>query len=530
MKRYINSIGALAVALCIGGAAFTSCSDPEDVQDLVLARVLSPIGVKSYVTNNTDIVVYWDLGKDASSYEVQAYADSPDYDQREPDKTVTTTGEQVTLTSLIGETDYYIRVRALDDNNSERNSKWVEIKQATNPEQNMNKVKAGDIQSTSVTVTWTPGIEVENAICTPQDGSEDVVTSAITADEKAAGKKTITGLKPETKYDVRIKLGKKTRGYATITTNLDFTGATVLSPSDDWATAIQNAPAGSKIALAPGKYEMPDAALKISNNVIIGAQDSGNQPILNTRIQLSNAAALTLYQVILDGENTPSSQAITYNESGDYGDLTVKGCEIRNYAKGLIFGSDKIVVTVKSINIDNSIIHDIVCSGGDFIDFRVGGWKSLDLTNSTIYDSAADRDILRANDKNAVLPSLTSSTTVDRCTFYNVGTSASASKRIFYVTTASNSSKFTNNIVVNYKLKNGFANDKATGDVSFSNNFYLNCLNLTSLADGNTNTPKVFDTTGTVLTESPFKDAGNYDFTITDDRLKSYQFGDPRWY
>ena len=175
MKKYILSICTLA-AVCLGSVAVTSCSEPDDINDLVLNRVLSPTGITARISQEVNIIVSWNEMSGATSYELEVYADSPDYDQRTPDASYTTTLTEKTLTNLIGETDYYIRVRAIDENNSSRTSKWVDIKRTTNPEQNMKKVKAGDIQSTSVKVTWTPGIEVDAVICAPTTANSSANT------------------------------------------------------------------------------------------------------------------------------------------------------------------------------------------------------------------------------------------------------------------------------------------------------------------------------------------------------------------
>lgn len=85
-------------------------------------------------------------------------------------------------------------------------------------------------------------------------------------------------------------------------------------------------------------------------------------------------------------------------------------------------------------------------------------------------------------------------------------------------------------MVVNFLNKRGFANSTSVGAPSYSNNYYFNCLNLTSLAEGNTEACTHFDTEGMILSANPFKDPDNGDFTITDEELQSKMFGDPRWY
>lgn len=529
MKKHIFPICTLATALCLSGAGLTSCSEPDDVQDMVLARVLSPTNVSARVSENVNIIVTWDEMTDATSYEIEAYADSPDYDQREPDYMASTTLTSDTLTGLIGETDYYIRLRALDANDQSRTSKWTEIMRSTNPEQNMNKIKSGDIQSTAVTVTWTPGIEVDAVICEPTTtgSTAAAVTHTLTAEEIAAGSATVEGLEPETNYRATLKLGEKTRGYATFVTNLDLRDAVQLSPTDDWVSAFENAAAGTKFALAPGEYASPTSKIQISSDIVIGAQDSGNLPVINACLQMYGGASLYLYQVIMDGTGTDGSQAIDYKEEGGFGNLTISGCEIRNYTKGLIYINVAAVPDV--IEIDNTIIHDVVCDGGDFIDSRKGGWNELRLTNSTIYNSAMKRDVLRCDDASGSV-SASVVTTVNNCTFYNVG-SGGANYRFFYLRFKGNSNTFTNNVVANFNNKRGFANSSSVGVPTYSNNYYYNCENLISQAEGNTQSGLTcFDTEGTILEENPFADPDNGDFTITDELLRSYQFGDPRWY
>lgn len=530
MKKNVFYISALAVALCFGSTAFTSCSDPDDIQDLVLDRVLSPTGITARITNNTDIVVDWNEMTGATAYEIEAYADNNDYDNNTPAVKTTTTSNTCTLTSLIGETDYYIRVRALDENNENRNSKWVEIMKTTNPEQNMNKVKSGDIQSKAVKLTWLAGLQVDKIICTPSSAGStaEKVTYTLTADDIAAGSALVSGLDPETTYKVTLKLGEKTRGYATFTTNIDFSDATVITPSDDWVSAIQNAAPGSKIALAPGTYELSGTNLVISNSVKIGAQNSASLPILNANIHLTNEASLMLYQVILDGTGN-SNSAIEFKGAGSYSELTLKGCEIRNFEnKSFIYNN--VAAVIDNITIDNCLIHHMDTNNGqDFIDSRKGGWNSLNVTNSTFYECAPKRQIFRGDDASSSV-NAKMETYVDKCTFYNVGNGGS-NHMFFYIRFKGNTNTFTNNVVANFINKRGFSNTSALGTPTYSNNYYYNCLNMLEQDPNNTETGlTAFDKEGKVLDANPFKDPSNGDFIITDEILQTYQFGDPRWY
>ncbi len=530
MKKNIFYISALAAALCFGGTTFTSCSDPGDVQPLVLDRVLSPTGLTARITNNTDILVSWNEMKGASNYEIEAYADTDDFENNTPVIKDRTFNTSYTLTSLVGETDYYIRVRSLDKDNESRASKWMVIKKTTNPEQNMNKIKAGDIQSKSVKITWTAGIEVDKLIFTPTTlGSTAIpVEWELDADDIAAGSTFVDGeLEPETTYKVLLKLGEKTRGYATFTTNIDFSDATLVSADGDWVTAITSAAPGSKVALAPGTYTS-DEALVISSSVKIGAQNSADLPVIKANIQVNGGASLMLYQVILDGTDNVNS-AIDYKDAGNYDDLTIKGCEIRNFeSKSLIYNNVSAVVS--NVTIDNCLIHHVDTNNGqDFIDFRKGAWDNLTITNSTFYECAPKRDILRSDDNSATLTAKME-TYISKCTFYNVGNGGS-NHRFFYLRFKGNSNTFTYNIVANFINKRGFANSTAVGEPSYSKNYYYQCKNLMAQDPDNTEAGLVcFDTTGKALADNPFANPDNGDFTLTDEVLQSELVGDPRWY
>lgn len=527
MRKYILSICTFA-AVCIGSVAVTSCSDQDDINDLVLNRVLSPTNITARISQEVNIIVSWNEMSGATSYEVEVYADSPDYGQRTPDASYITTLPQITLANLLGETSYYIRVRALDDNDPSRASKWMDIMRTTNPEQNMKKPEASDIQSTAITLSWTAGIEADAIICTPTatGSTAATVTYTLTPTDISSGSATITDLVPETTYKATLKLGEKTRGYTNFTTNQDLGSAIKLSPTDNWLSAIQDATAGSKFALTGGQYTLPEAKLQINSNITIAALDPADMPIINTCIHINNGASLALYKVVLDGTGTDGSQTLEYKMVGGFGDLTIDGCEIRNYVKGFIYIN--IAAVPNTIKIENSIIHNIECNGGDFIDSRTGGWNNLSISSSTIYNCASKRDILRADDASGTV-SASMITSIDKCTFYNVG-DGDANFRFFYLRFKGNSNTFTNNVVANFNNKRGFANSSATAKPTYSNNYYYNCKNLISLADGNTETSVThFDTEGKVLDNNPFAKPDNGDFTITDELYQSYGFGDPRW-
>ena len=182
---------------------------------------------------------------------------------------------------------------------------------------------------------------------------------------------------------------------------------------------------------------------------------------------------------------------------------------------------------IDNITINNCLIHDIVCSGGDLFDSRSGGYNTFNLTNNTIYNSALSRDFIRMDDASGKVTA-TPVITVDHNTLYNVG-SDGANYRLLYVRFAGNTINWTNNIVANTNYKRGFANQKNTAIPTFKNNFYFNTENLISAGSTADASITFFDSEGTAVSADPFKNAAGFDFTVIDEKIKDKEAGDPRW-
>jgi hypothetical protein len=92
-----------------------------------------------------------------------------------------------------------------------------------------------------------------------------------------------------------------------------------------------------------------------------------------------------------------------------------------------------------------------------------------------------------------------------------------------------NTITFTNNIVVGFKNKRGFANQSSTDQApTLSNNVYFDTLNLLTLADGNTEKVSWFDEAGTEL-DPQFANPAAGDFTVGNLKIGDMKVGDPRW-
>ncbi len=533
---------------CVFGlavAALTSCSDASDaIESIILNRNLSPINIQAKDVQETSATITWDLSSGADVYEVQFFQDDSlsyggTYDSQTdavtPAKTISgVTADDLPLLveDLVYDTKYTVRVRAITSSDASRISKWHGVYFRTSAQQILNSIKQGDYTDRSVTVSWPEGEEVTTIVV----GN---VTHQITEEEKAAGKATVTGLEPQTVYTVYLLNNGKQRGNRTFTTLADLEGSIPVSNADELVAAVEAAQDGDAIALIGPKYVIPYSgddenitagSLKITKSLTLKGVDAANRPIVNGRLEINDGAALTTSLIIYDGEGTSGDQAFNYKTAGvTYGALLIDNCEIKNYTKGVFYLN--VASVVESVTFNNCIIHDIPCSGGDMFDSRAGLPKAFNLTNSTVYNSCATRDFIRIDDASSNFSGQPGPiVTVNKCTLYKVG-NGNSNRQLIYVRFAGNEVIFKNNLVMEFNNTRGFTNQSSCDPTpELQNNYYYHTVNLISLAEGNTQTVRWFDTDGTNLADNPCPQAEEADFTIdANSPVKSGNAGDPRW-
>lgn len=515
MKNYWKYITG-----CLLLGAVASCSDaPDELLEANYDRLFSPTEIETRVRNAVDVTVSWVEVNKATRYTLELYLGETLGET--PLRTDESTTTSFTYEGLEGETDYFVRVKAVGEGITE--SKWTETTFKTGAEQIFEAVANADLEAKQVTLRWTAGEEADIITLTPGD-----IVYRITPEDIAAGCATITGLTPETEYTAVMTRGEKTRGTVTFTTPMDLGGATLLTPDMDFVAAIEGAEDGTVFALESGMYLIPDAEeaagkLAVSSSITLNAVDADNMPVINGCITLNNGASFTANNIVFDGAGTDGSQAFDWKDEGTYDHLSLSGCEVRNYNKGFFYLN--VAALVNTITIDNCLIHDIECSGGDMFDSRKGAYNSFTLSNSTVWNSCAARDFIRFDDASGSFAGVAPVVTVTNCTLDGIG-SENPNNRVLYVRFAGNSIVFTNNIVSNSNYKRGFSDQAKTSVPAFGNNNYWNTINLVS-NDGGTGT--MFDTEGTTL-DPGYKDAANGDFTLSNEDLIYEQIGDPRWF
>ena len=527
IMKIINNISKYLLGLATI-ITVSSCSDQMDeITSLILDRNYAPVELTAKVVNKTNVKLTW-VKSNADSYTIEVFQDDSLTFAGTPVKTITNIQASdipYTVNSLQGETNYSFRVKAVTKDDASRDSKWSTAYVETEAENILSAVnEETDITATTVTLNWPAGQTATSIVATNNDSfASNVITHTITADEIAAGKATISGLTPETNYTLKLYNNTKTRGTVKVKTAIDLGGATLVKAGSDLKTCIDNANDGDVLALMPGTYPINtiDGNMPLNKSIAIKSVRSYDKAIIPGGFQLSNGAALSLTQLVLDGNNNTTIKYVAdYKTAGKFGDLTIEGCDVKGYTGGVYYVN--IAADITNLKINNSIIHNI-STASDFMDCRLGAIHNLTFTNNTVY-AISCRDFFRYDNKASSFPGVTPYINVDHNTLDGLG---SVNKGVFYVRFTGTSIAFTNNIVSN--STGLFCKFAPTSIPNFSGNNYYNSPNFVEATDDKTNVGiTVYDNTGTSYNPS-YADYANHDFTVKSEDLKSSKTGDPRW-
>lgn len=509
---------ALAVLVALG-----ACADLADplVEELELGRVLTPANLVPRIRNLTTIELTWDLRADADSYVVEFSEDSLEFNTII--RTATVLPDQLPFQSTFeGETLYSARVKGVADGVTD--SKWTAVTIRTAQENIFLPIQDGDIAATEATLRWAPNSEVTHFVINPGN-----IQRNITAGEKTAGVATITGLTGETDYTVTLKRDTKNRGTVSFETLIDIGDATAVYPEDDLAAAIAAATAGDVLVLFPGDYTVnTGASIALNKAIAIRGLYPFNKPKLHVQFTIeSGAGDIEFKDLDLDGDALLNDVIRYTTPSVVYGSLSILNSNVHDFTRSLI-SANQTAAKTGAIIIDNSVMTDMLTTGGDFIDFRNTYAASVTITNSTFDTCTPTRDFIRMDAASGLTGTgLTTTVLIDHCTFYGVVNNLTSTRRLLYVRFNANALTVKNSLIVN---STGFyANQTTTTQPVCLNNNYFSAQRFYDAAFEVVANLKV-DNSGTHSILDPgFTDAAGGNFTISNQTLKDNAVGDPRW-
>ncbi len=526
MKSVVRNIMYAAMSSAVLFTA-VSCEDDRDEELLAIPsdRLLSVVDLEIKVRNKVDVLVTWVKNAQTQSYKLELYQGTSATGT--PVQTISTTENTYTFKGLLGEETYYIQVKGVSD--SFADSKWMGDVITTDAEQMMYEVDlANDVTAHEATVRWPKG-EIADSVIWSTGGAE-AGRRVVTAAEIDNGALTLTDLMDEKTYKVVLKKAGRTRGSVEFVTPIDLAGAIPVTAEDDYLSIIAEAEEGAVLAFYGGEYSNTTTdesgntvygTFTLSKSISIKAVKATDKPVFKGRFVIEGAANVSFQQIVVDGKGSSGDQSFVI-KAGTYGTISFDDCEVMGSSKGFYYINEDATV-IDNITINNCLIHDIECSGGDMFDCRKGAIKELNITNNTIWNSCLARDLVRYDDASANYADITSVTiNVLNNTFD--GVCNDAGKRVLYVRYAGNVINFKNNIVSN--TVGHFSNQSKTNVPTFDNNNYFNATGF-NVSGANSNA-KILDEAGFSVNPQ-YKDAANGDFTVGNLDVSDKKQGAPRW-
>ena len=532
-------------------ATLVSCTDKMDWDiDPTLDRCFSTTSL-SVDPSDTEAEVTFDAGMmkqyGAEKFEIQVtsatLADDEAWDNSDEVTTFEAENSPYTITGLIGDTEYSLRMRALSSKKTA--SRWVHYSSnskttfKTKAEQIMNAVTNADRGEDFITVTWDASKAVTHL--TVSDGTEEEGqeprTIKLTDEEKAAGKYTITGLKPSTNYTITIYYNDSKRGSVTASTAAEMPSGdekVELDPAittinndviADIVTAAQEKTGKTNVAitigLQPGQtYTMvstaedgTDANVKIPEgaSVTFFGLAGESKPVLNWKkcLDICGSHSYIRFQNV-SMKDKGSQYLINQDKDASVGEIAFTDCTFSDFESS-VFRTKGGVVSVDKILVDNCVMTNMSTGNGMpvfYIGTKTTNVGKLELKNST-FDTTSHNFIQLKG------VAISGGITISDCTFYN---NVTGTKYFMDSNGMSTDLTITRTVL-------GKSMDATAKGVRTTGSIVINESLRTKDCVYGSNDIKEF-AAGSQTSEEIFTDPANHNFTLKiDDRI-----GDPRWY
>lgn len=402
-KSYIKTL----LVIFAGVLMFSACEkDDEAFQRTRLFRpVLSQEGLTS--ERNT-IIVNLGAFKDAESYTIEVSRDTfqtVDY-TIETDTNYVVINEELVGEELLWDAIYQIRAQAHADD-PEYDSRVADLGSVrTQRFPTILEIPAAfDVIDTAARVTWvTAGAPVTGIKVFAADDARLTTPlfeeRPVTEEERVAEEAIVSGLEPETEYQIALYSDGELRGWVRYTTkvrDIDPTAPGVIDLRGDEnpeavSNAVASAPDGATILISRGSfYEFPDDNLNKSITIRAAygfgeekAQlyTTGNWDIDDN----SNIDHIRFIGLELRGEDYTGDYVFNPNRENVYvGEVLFDDCIITNF-RGIM--RIRTSVVVDEYKIHNSLVdtiggYGIITTDTDFADENTAHVNHIELLNST---------------------------------------------------------------------------------------------------------------------------------------------------
>lgn len=298
--------------------------------------------------------------------------------------------------NLDGNTEYYIRIKGRSNTGKSSNWKYLDkFKFKTKSEQIITGV---DVTSSTATVNFIAGKTIDAVYV--YKSSEDSTKVEFTPEDVTAGKITITGLKANSSYKVKLWNKENVRGtYSFKTTEAYPEGYEILTltESDDLGTLLKEATSDKVVILMPkdATYKMTSTETGEQKGLTIPANIKsiyfwGTAGSVSTwkvkEIKVEGDKDLIrFYNLNLENEGTSADYVINLGNAVNISAIQFDKCNIRK-TRGVVRMKVSDAFQVGSIDINNCVINQIgsygvIAAGKEAPKNELG---SINITNSTI--------------------------------------------------------------------------------------------------------------------------------------------------
>ena len=402
-KSYIKTLFVIFVGIMM----FSACEKDEETFERT--RLFRPVLSQEGLTSERNTIIV-NLGsfKDAESYTVEVSRDTfqtIDY-TIQSDTSYIVINEELVGEELFWNTIYQIRAQAHADD-PQFDSRVAELGNVrTQRFPTILKIpESYDVIDTQARVTWTTagapvtGIKVfagDDARLSNPLFEERPVTE----EERTAEEAIVSGLEPETEYQIAIYSEGELRGWVRYTTkvrDIDPTGPGVIDlrgneNPEAVSNAVAAAPDGAIILISRGSfYEFPDDNLNksITIRAAYGFGEQKAQLFTTGNWDIDDNSTIDHIRFIgleLRGEDYTGDYVFNPNRENVFvGEVLFDDCEITNF-RGIM--RIRTSVVVDEYKIHNSLVdtiggYGIITTDTDFADENTAHVNHIELINST---------------------------------------------------------------------------------------------------------------------------------------------------
>ncbi|MEI6946979.1 DUF5123 domain-containing protein [Paraflavisolibacter sp. H34] len=522
----------LATGIIASGIA--SCKKANDwEQDQSYNRLFRPTELTATVDGVTP-TIRWKTTPNTQGYVIELSQDSLQFNSiQKTYKGVASkdaTGYFFVVPDLLEPlTQYSIRIKGTDSIGIPE-SQWATVAFKTRTEQIFNAVTDANLSTNSAKLTWkaTPDVTHITIGANRYD---------ISASEKAAGEKTISGLLNDTEYTATLYFNTRIRGQIKFATLPQLpTGPNVVNVAagDSLSVLMQNAANGTIFVLRKGTKYSTDNLVNLPEGAsfTVWGQTGGAKPIIAFNgINLpANAGTIKFENVDLtgyqEGDASKTKRNYIFNQSAasTTAEIVFENCTIRNFVNTPMRIQGTNNITIGKFSVSKCLVYDIgVNDAGTgsyaFIHTNVASGKinNISITNTTFYKIGYGLILHNAAPSQTVL--------VKDNTFYNI---VGSTRYFIDYNTQAVSSSFVleNNILA--KTHSTASPSTARGIRSATAPTVINTYKTTDVQFSANPIANILDYSK--ASTDLFADPDNGVFTIKDGSFAgSATAGDPRW-